>query len=896
MPSFQLPPLSSEPDPGPARDLKNALEAQAEAWLAGYTAKLGARSTSLDEKVVNDAVWGSVRLYPWEVAVLDSPLMQRLRGIRQLGVIHWVYPNAGHSRFEHSLGVMHAVQELLDGIERNSGGLGRAVVDTDTAALMRLAGLVHDCGHAVMSHVTEPVLNELPGADDLRYWLRDLYSPRDRPSVSEAFAAVFVRSPAFIRLLGLPAVGADFLRDPEEGCAAIAGLLLGSPVFPDKAFLSLVINGPFDADKLDYIQRDAQMAGVPCALDVSRLVEKVHVVSVPPGYREDWDDHREWARVGDDEPLRVLAIPRSATSVLDELAIGRATLSQKVYFHQKVRAIEAQVRQVVRKMDLDVAGWLELSDDSLLQGDGAEARQLRERDFLKRALHFKPPADEEEERDGFQWRPLSQALRNESRRRAIDAEILEESVRAAELLGLPVDVLRERPPAIDVPPVKDLDQAAFLGTSYRDLGRVRAAISGQRSEIGKLLARQQGYVHGPSECLIAVFFGAAKVLAKKYKYTASEASYSKTKIEPAELHRALRVLRDQKFFEGHDPLSELEGDLDSEERSQQAKLVERFLRVATSRILRLAENLGRYQSPDGVSVTPATIADFLRQFETVERVRVALRLIENLDFKDRAFFVEALATCLAQIDSTDGTYVCPLGSSGDSSAMLSYLMGDLEHGEQREVTQLEIALDRPDLQRIVMWDDFCGRGGHTITALAQWLDEEEKVSDSILKERLAYPLDEKRKTKLRETPISLAFAVATEEGLDRVRKALDALDLGAIEVLDPSELLPTTDGLAGDEAVFASEAEQKDFYEFMNARARDVHRPKTERMDDPWPEKRVDERLRGYGNTAARIVFFYNVPTMTLTLLWDGVEGERPWRPLLRRRGKPRTSTTERKS
>jgi len=892
MPNFQLPPLSDAPDPGPARELKDALEAQAEAWLEGYTAKLAKRSTPLDEKVVNDAIWGSVRLYPWEVAVLDSPLMQRLRGIRQLGVIHWVYPNAGHSRFEHSLGVMHAVQELLDGIERNSGGLGRAVIDRDTAALMRLAGLVHDCGHAVMSHVTEPVLNDLPGADDLRYWLQELYSPRDRPSVSEAFAAVFVRSPAFAKLLKLPVVGADFLRDPEEGCTAIAGLLLGSPVFPDKAFLSLVINGPFDADKLDYIQRDAHMAGVPCALDVSRLVEKVHVVSVPPGYRNDWDDHRKWARVADDKPLRVLAIPRSATSVLDELAIGRATLSQKVYFHQKVRAIEAQVRQVVRNMDLNVAGWLDLSDDALLQGDGAEARQLRERDFLKRALHFKPPANDEEEQNGFQWRPLSQALRSEERKRRIDDEILEQSILAATVLKLPVDLLRQRPPAIDVPPVKDLDQAAFLGTSYRDLGHVRADVSGQRSEIGKLLARQHGYVHGPSECLIAVFFGAAKVLGERYNYTASEASYSKTKIEPAELHRALHVLREANFFQGYDPLAELDRDLESEERSQRAKLVERFLLVAASRILRLAENLGRYQSPDGASVTLASIADFLRQFETVERVRVALRLIEHLDFKDRRFFVGALRECLSQIDDGDGTYVCPLGSSGDSSAMLSYLMGDLEPARQRQVTALEIALDRPDLQRIVLWDDFCGRGGHTITALAQWLDDEKKVSDSVLNEKLVYPLDEKRRAKLRETPISFAFAVATEDGLSQVKNAASTLGLAHASVLESSKILPTRDTLAEDKRIFSSVEEQEDFYEFMNARARAFHKPKTERPKDPWPEKRVEERLRGYGNTAARVVFFYNVPTMTLSILWDGVEGKQGWKPLLRRRAKASTSGT----
>src|SRR5262249_32675810 len=148
------------------------------------------------QKVINDAVWGSIRLDPWEVGVLDSPLMQRLRGLRQLGVIHWVYPNAGHSRLEHSIGVVHQVQGLIDGIERNSGRAGQRMVDDVSTKLMRLAGLVHDCGHTIMSHVSESFISKLAGVEELCRWLHQIYLPRKKPSASEAFAAIFVRSPA----------------------------------------------------------------------------------------------------------------------------------------------------------------------------------------------------------------------------------------------------------------------------------------------------------------------------------------------------------------------------------------------------------------------------------------------------------------------------------------------------------------------------------------------------------------------------------------------------------------------------------------------------------------------------------------------------------------------------
>ena len=67
---------------------------------------------SLHEKAgkeINDAVWRTISLTQFEVLILDSPLVQRLRRVRQLGVVHWVYPGAGHSRLEHCLGAVHQV-------------------------------------------------------------------------------------------------------------------------------------------------------------------------------------------------------------------------------------------------------------------------------------------------------------------------------------------------------------------------------------------------------------------------------------------------------------------------------------------------------------------------------------------------------------------------------------------------------------------------------------------------------------------------------------------------------------------------------------------------------------------------------------------------------------------
>jgi len=91
----------------------SAIEAWVDAHLSDYLIRLRARPGDERPKEVNDPIWGTIVLRPIEVVVLDSPLLQRLRFIRQLGVVHLVYPAANHSRLEHTLGVVHQVDRLI---------------------------------------------------------------------------------------------------------------------------------------------------------------------------------------------------------------------------------------------------------------------------------------------------------------------------------------------------------------------------------------------------------------------------------------------------------------------------------------------------------------------------------------------------------------------------------------------------------------------------------------------------------------------------------------------------------------------------------------------------------------------------------------------------------------
>ena len=79
-------------------------------YLDGYT------SSNSGDKIIHDTIWGTNKFYPWEIAILDSPLLQRLRYIKQTGLACYVYPNAEHSRYTHTLGVIVLTQKILETI------------------------------------------------------------------------------------------------------------------------------------------------------------------------------------------------------------------------------------------------------------------------------------------------------------------------------------------------------------------------------------------------------------------------------------------------------------------------------------------------------------------------------------------------------------------------------------------------------------------------------------------------------------------------------------------------------------------------------------------------------------------------------------------------------------
>jgi len=296
-------------------------------------------------KTINDPIWGSIELYPWEVAILDSPLLQRLRGVSQLGLASYVYPGASHSRLEHILGVLEAADRMMRALERNAQNhrdFGRDkgtdvphINDFDRRSV-RLAALLHDIGHGPFSHVTESLLREcfrsnFEAAEEV---LRARFEGVTKIATSETIAVLLVLSEEMRSILEHPHFEA--VKEFSRLAPAIAARILGSRSDLQAGYLSGVISGPIDADKIDYMARDSYHSGFPIGLDLNRLISKLEVIIITKDNAPNDELRNRAANAGG--RVYEIGISLSGLGAYEQMIIGRVLLYDRLYYHHKVRA------------------------------------------------------------------------------------------------------------------------------------------------------------------------------------------------------------------------------------------------------------------------------------------------------------------------------------------------------------------------------------------------------------------------------------------------------------------------------------------------------------------------------------------------------------------------------
>jgi len=258
----------------------------------------------MSERIYRDPVHNIIRLRTDTregrllVNLIDAPEFQRLRRIKQLGLALYTYQGAEHSRFAHSLGVLHLITRVLDRLGENYQ------IDEADRAAARAAALLHDVGHGSFSHVMENVL----GFHHEEWTVRAVLAEE-----TEINAVLREYSPQL----------------PQRVAEIIEGKF-------QPAFLGQLVSSQLDVDRMDYLLRDSLMTGAKYGIfDLEWIINALAV---------------------DEENDRIYVTARGLYAV-EEYLQARYYMFRQVYFHRTLRSAEAVLRSVLRRaLELVAAG------------------------------------------------------------------------------------------------------------------------------------------------------------------------------------------------------------------------------------------------------------------------------------------------------------------------------------------------------------------------------------------------------------------------------------------------------------------------------------------------------------------------------------------------------------
>tara|TARA_B110000908_G_C10266301_1_gene464312 strand:+ start:881 stop:2056 length:1176 start_codon:yes stop_codon:yes gene_type:complete len=283
-------------------------------------------------KVFFDKIHGYIKVDPIALSIIDTYEFQRLRFIKQTGVLNYVFPTAEHTRFEHSIGTYYLANQLLNFLKNNQELIE---INETIKKVIRIAALCHDLGHVTFSHLFDDLF--LKGSDN--------------PLAIHENRSVFLLEHT---------INKYNINISKEELMVIGQLI--NPTnstyesWPDKfkvgEWIFEIVSNSFchlDVDKFDYIVRDSSSIGLTYNIDYRRIMEQATLM------------------IGIDNKIHI-HYPLQTADDIKELFYTRYRLHKNIYNHKAVKGIEIYIIKILEELDkkLQIKEWINDADKIVL--------------------------------------------------------------------------------------------------------------------------------------------------------------------------------------------------------------------------------------------------------------------------------------------------------------------------------------------------------------------------------------------------------------------------------------------------------------------------------------------------------------------------------------------------
>ncbi|HHN81912.1 MAG TPA: HD domain-containing protein [Methanomicrobia archaeon] len=391
------------------------------------------RDTMGNYKIIHDVVHGSIKLDEIMLDLAKTPELNRLHGIKQLGLVYLVFPGAHHTRFEHSLGVAHIASRIAHELK----------ITEQEDTFVKAAGFLHDIGHGPFSHTLEYIFHDMLGIDHMQITKDIITGDYDivGPTAHDTCDADPI--PVILERYGLdPKEVADLVTGGDQSTDYPWSLRTsedGQQFMNDRRYLPQIIHSPIDADQLDFLLRDSYYTGVAHgAVDLDRLLKTMEI------HNND------------------LIVHRKGVVAVEGMLVARGLMYSSVYFHKTARiaevmlsrAVESFVREapseeIPKMIDADLIKWMEAGSDYCKD----IIERIRYRNLYKKAYIIGLEDLDEDQRTDLS------ALANQRERRRVEEEICRKAhiPEGNALIDIPAPELLVSEPRIAKTNVKILD-------------------------------------------------------------------------------------------------------------------------------------------------------------------------------------------------------------------------------------------------------------------------------------------------------------------------------------------------------------------------------------------------------------------------------------------------------